>query len=249
MHIIPAIDILNGEVVRLHQGDYTTATVYKSDPTSVARDFQKAGATRLHIVDLDAASGGGKQNRKKLRKIRKLFGGIIELGGGIRNEDDIEELLDIGIDRFVVGTAFAKNPHIVEGWVQHYGKLFIAGIDARDGKVKVSGWQKETELDYLELAERAKSIGMCSIIFTNIAHDGTMQGPDIESTKRVAASSSLPVIHSGGVSTMEDLKLLADSGETKIKGTIVGKAIYERTVDLEEAIKTFQADDEDGEEW
>jgi phosphoribosylformimino-5-aminoimidazole carboxamide ribotide isomerase len=249
MHIIPAIDILNGEVVRLQQGDYTTATVYKSDPISVARDFQKAGATRLHIVDLDAASGNGKQNRKKLRKIRKLFGGIIELGGGIRNEDDIEELLDIGIDRFVVGTAFAKNPHFVEGWVQHYGNLFIAGIDARNGKVKVSGWQKETELDYLELAERAKSIGMCSIIFTNIEHDGTMQGPDIESTKKVAATSDLSVIHSGGIRTMEDLKLLADSEEKKIRGIIVGKAIYEETVDLEEAIKTFQSDDEDTEEW
>lgn len=249
MLIIPAIDLLGGEVVRLDQGDYETAAVYKSDASAVAREFEKAGAKRIHIVDLDAARGGSKNNRKKLRKIRKAFSGIIELGGGIRDESDIEELMDIGIDKFVIGTMFVKNHRIVEGWIQHFGTLFMAGIDALNGKAKISGWEKETDITDVELAERAKKIRISSIIYTNIGKDGMMEGPDIESTVKIANSSGVPVIHSGGISTEEDVKQIVELENTNIKGIIIGKAIYEKTVDLARVIETYQKDDAEGLEW
>jgi phosphoribosylformimino-5-aminoimidazole carboxamide ribotide isomerase len=249
MLIIPAIDLLGGEVVRLHQGDYATATVYRSDAVSVAREFEKAGAKRIHIVDLDAAHGGQRNNRKKLRKIRKAFSGIIEIGGGIRDESDIEELMDIGIDKFVVGTMLVKNYRKVEGWIQHFGKLFLAGIDALEGKVKISGWEKATDMEDVALVDRAKTIGISSIIYTNISRDGTMEGPDVDSTLKIANASAVPVIHSGGIRTTEDIAAVASQNNNKIKAVIVGKALYEGTIDLNQVIEQYQTDESGGSDW
>lgn len=240
MLIIPAIDIFGGECVRLYKGNYSEATVYDKDPVAAAREFERAGAQRLHIVDLDAARGGSKRNRKKIRKIRKAVSCTIQLGGGIRDEDDVAELIDLGIDRLVVGTIFARNTSRVEGWIQHYGPIFVASIDSLDGKVRVDGWENATEIPDVQLARRAKEIGITSLIYTSISKDGTLEGPDVESTKQIAEASNLPVILSGGISSEDDIKQVIDRGDGKIVGIITGKAVYEARLDLEKVFQTYQ---------
>jgi len=240
MLIIPAIDILGGECVRLQQGDYDEVTFYDRDPVAVAREFEKAGIKRIHIVDLDAARNDSRRNRKVIRKIRKAVNSTLELGGGIRDEDDVEELLDIGIDRLVVGSMLAKHPRKVEGWTRHFGEMFIAGIDALDGRVKIHGWEDDSGTGDMELAKEAGAIGMCSIIYTNIARDGMMEGPDIRRTKEIAQASGLPVILSGGVSSLADVEQAAKEGDGKIVGIIIGKAVYEGKINLNDAVAKFQ---------
>ena len=247
MIIIPAIDLLRGQCVRLNQGDYGEATFYDRDPVAVAREFEQAGATRIHIVDLDAAHGDKATNRKKIRKIRKAVSCVIELGGGIRTDDDIEELLDLGIDRLVLGTTFARKPQIVEGWSAHYGNVFVAGIDAKDGYVYVSGWEQKTRTADTELARQAAEVGASGIVYTNIARDGTLSGPDIERTNLIAESSGLPVTLSGGVGTAADVEAVSAGRHTGVRGVIVGKAIYEEAVDLRDLIETYQGDE--GADW
>jgi len=239
MLIIPAIDILGGKCVRLYKGDYRQVSVYEKDPVTVAREFEQAGAKRIHIVDLDAVMGEGRRNRKKIRKIRKAVSCTIELGGGIRSEEDVEELLEIGINRLVVGTIFARNPSRVAGWAQHYGSVFIAGIDSLEGQAKINGWEKRSGNTHLELAKKAREVGVCSIIYTDIARDGTMEGPDTESAKKITQESGLPVILSGGVGTVEDVKKVAENS-FGIVGIIAGKAFYEGKLNLEEVIRKYQ---------
>lgn len=247
MIIIPAIDLLRGKCVRLNQGDYGEATFYDKDPVAVAREFEQAGAKRIHIVDLNAAHGDKATNRKTIRKIRKAVSCVIELGGGIRTDDDIEELLDIGIDRFVLGTTFARNPRIVEGWSAHYGDIFVAGIDAKDGFVYVSGWEQETGLEDTALAQQAKRVGASGIIYTNIERDGTLSGPDIGRTNLMAETSGLPVVLSGGIGSQEDVKTVIENSHRGVRGVIVGKAIYEGTLELKTLIDTFQGSE--GADW
>jgi len=231
MMLIPSIDILGGKCVRLLQGDFDESTVYDKDPVAVAREFEAAGARRIHLVDLDAARGDSGVNRSKIRKIRRAVKCTLQLGGGIRSEDDIEELLDVGIDRFVIGTAFARRPEIVEGWTAHYGGIFLAGIDARDGKVQVSGWEEDSGIDDITLAKRARELGACGIIYTNIEKDGALQGPDIVRTNLIAESCGLPVILSGGISSAEDVEKVATEAHKNIVGVIAGRAIYEEKLD------------------
>ncbi len=240
MLIIPAIDILGGECVRLYQGDYSQVTVYEKDPVTAAREFEKAGAKRIHIVDLDAARGGSKRNRKKIRKIRKAVSCSLQLGGGIRDEEDVTELIDLGIDYLVLGTIFARNANRVEGWIKHYGPIFIAGIDALNGKVQISGWEQTTEISDTELAKRAKEIGITGIIYTSIAKDGTLEGPDIDATKRIAEAAQLPIIHSGGISSTEDIEQIVNCNIENVTGIITGKAVYEERFNLQEAIQKIQ---------
>ena len=247
MIIIPAIDLLRGGCVRLNQGDYGEATFYDKDPVAVAREFEQAGAKRIHIVDLDAAHGDKATNRKTIRKIRKAVSCVIELGGGIRTDDDIEELLDLGIDRLVLGTTFARKPQIVEGWSAHYGSIFVAGIDARDGFVYVSGWEQKTGREDTVLAQQAKKVGASSIIYTNIERDGTLSGPDIDRTNLMAESSGLPVVLSGGIGSPEHVKSVIEDSHKGVTGVIVGKAIYEAAVDLKTLIDTYQGSE--GADW
>lgn len=244
MLIIPAIDIIGGECVRLYQGDYSKVTVYDKDPVNAAREFEKAGAKRIHIVDLDAARGGSKGNRKKIRKIRKAVSCELELGGGIRDEEDVTELIDLGIDYLVVGTTFARNASRVEGWIQHYGPIFIAGIDAFDGKVHVSGWEQSTDLKDTDLAKRAGDAGIHSIIYTSIAKDGTLEGPDIDSTRRVAEAAGIPVVHSGGIASESDIQSIAELKIPNVTGIITGKAVYEEKFNLEKVIADYQKEPE-----
>ena len=233
MTIVPAIDILGGECVRLVRGEYTEATVYEKDPVAMARRLAEAGARRLHIVDLDAAHGDPRTNRKKIRKIRRAVDATIQLGGGIRRDEDIEELLDLGIDRLVIGTAFARNPDAVAGWVAHYGEVFLAGIDAFDGQVRIGGWETETTQRDVELAARARAAGVSAIVYTSIERDGTMAGPDIERTNAVAVAGGLPVIPSGGVGSTADLDRVKAEAAPNVVAVIVGKAIYEGAIALD----------------
>jgi phosphoribosylformimino-5-aminoimidazole carboxamide ribotide isomerase len=249
MTVIPAIDILGGECVRLVRGDYQEATIYERDPVAMARRFAQAGAKRIHVVDLDAARGDARTNRKKIRKIRRAVDVTIQLGGGIRRDEDIEELLDLGIDRLVVGTAFARRPENVAGWVAHYGDVFLVGIDSLDGMVRVSGWEKETSIRDIDLAQKAREAGVAGIIFTSIARDGTMEGPDVQGTNAVAEASRIPVILSGGIGSMADLEKVRSGAAKNVVGIIVGKAIYEGTIDVEEVFKDPVATGADEMEW
>lgn len=249
MIIIPAIDILDGVCVRLLKGNYNESTIYTSDPMGMAKKLVGSGCERLHIVDLDAARGRGKKNREIIRKIRNSIDVIIETGGGIRTDADVEELLDIGIDRLILGTVFAKNPEIASRWTEKYGDHFIAGIDALNGEVKISGWEEGSSLTDTNLAEHAAENGIISIIYTNIDKDGTLEGPDIENSIRIAEVAKLPVIISGGISRDDDFKVISDLNYPGIAGVITGKAVYENRIDLQKVIEKYQKPFNEGEKW
>lgn len=205
--------------MRLHQGNYETAVQYPRNPVEQAEYFAQLGVKRIHIVDLDAAKGQGN-NRSWIRRIRLAVPCMLEVGGGIRSQADVEELLSVGVQRLVLGTVLIRNPETVEGWVGQYGKLFLAGIDARKGIVRVSGWQEGSGLSDIDASLLAQKVGMIGIIYTNIERDGTLQGPDRERALRIAATSHLPVILSGGVSSIEDIHRAAqDSIDMPLKTT------------------------------
>ncbi len=245
MIIIPAIDLLDGKCVRLLKGDYNAVSSYENNPAEMAAEFQNMGVKRLHLVDLDAARGQGRNNRKQIREIRDVFQGLIEVGGGVRSEEDIRELLDAGVDRLIVGTVLAKDPDLVADWVKQFGPVFIAGIDALDGEVKVSGWEKGTSLKDEDLAVKCREIGIGNIIYTNIAKDGTLEGPDLERTSRIADVSGLAVTLSGGISSQEDVDMVCRKGHSGIKGIITGKAVYEGRINVENSIKAYQLENEE----
>lgn len=260
MVIIPAIDLLGGACVRLHQGNYGTAIRYSRNPVEQAQFFADLGVKRIHIVDLDAAKGQGN-NRSWIRKIRQAVPSLLEVGGGIRTEADVEELLDAGVERLVLGTVFIREPDTVRRWVSRFGKQFLAGIDAREGIVRVSGWQEGSSFTDAEAARLAQETGMTGIIYTNIERDGTLQGPDAEQALRMAEVSRLPVIVSGGVSSEEDVHRVAQKSSALtsnqdrddalflapqnpgIVGIIIGKAYYEGKVDLKSLLSLYPQPD------
>ena len=248
MIIIPAIDLIDGKCVRLTKGDYGTSRVYNEDPVETARAFQRAGAKRIHIVDLDAARADGN-NRRVIKKIQASVDCLVETGGGIRTDDDVKELVDCGITRMIAGTVLAKNPDLVAGWISKYGKYFIAGIDALNGEVKVSGWEKGSGLTDTQLAKTSADMGIISIVYTNIDRDGMLSGPDIDNTLRIAEEAGIPVILSGGISSADDIKEASERGRGKgISGIITGKAVYEGRIDLAEVISAGQVSSGDM-EW
>lgn len=249
MIIIPAIDILDGACVRLLKGNYNESTIYTSNPVEMAKTLVGSGCERLHIVDLDAARGKGKNNREIIRKIRNSIDVVIETGGGIRTEADVKELLEIGVDRLILGTVFAKNPEIAGQWTEKYGNHFVAGIDALNGDVKISGWEESSSLKDTTLAEQAAKNGIISIIYTNIDKDGTLEGPDIENSIRIAEVSKLPVIISGGISSDNDFKLISDLNHSGIAGVITGKAVFENRIDLQKVIEKYQKPFKNGGIW
>jgi len=242
MLVVPAIDLLGGRCVRLHQGDYAQAETYDLDPIEVARGFAAAGAQRIHLVDLDAARTGAGTNRPIIGAIRRAVGVTVEVGGGIRTDDDVKALADQGVDRLVVGTILVKNPDMVARWTAQYGAKFVAGIDARDGEVKVSGWEEGSSLRDLDLAARCRDLGLISIVYTNIARDGTLGGPDLERTLAVAEAAGLPVILSGGIASMDDFEAVKQADHPLLAGVITGKALYKNRIDLAEVIRCYQND-------
>jgi len=241
MIIIPAIDILDGKCVRLYKGDYATKEVVAQDPVETAKAFINEGATHIHIVDLNGArqdeTGKKRQNFGVISKICK-FGANVDVGGGIRSIEHIEEALDAGADKVVLGSAALKNPEFLAESLKKYGEKIIVGIDAQNGFVKTEGWIEESNTHYLDFARKVVTMGAKNIIFTDISKDGTLSGVNFDEVKAIneAANNISPcnVIASGGIRDMEDIKALKKLG---IYGAICGKSIYTKTLNLKEAIE------------
>ena len=243
MLIIPAVDLLGGQAVRLYQGSYDQVSTYDSDPVAAACRLEQAGIKRLHVVDLDAARNAGGQpgphNRQVIAAIRKATHCEVEVGGGIRSLRDVQELADAGVDWFIVGTALVKNPLEVRTWIERFPGRFIAGIDARDGVVKIAGWEGDAGASDLAVAGQAREMGFSAIIYTNISRDGTLDGPDLARTKAVAQVAQLPVIVSGGVGSSADIEAVIADADPLIGGIITGKALYEGRIDLRALCQRF----------
>lgn len=231
--IIPAIDIREGKCVRLYQGDYSRQTVFADDPLTMALQWQTQGAEWLHVVDLDGALAGKPQNLSIVEEIVKQTELFVEVGGGIRNEDTIAEILERGVTRVVLGTLAVEDLALLERICHRFDEAVVVGIDARDGRVAVRGWQKSTMIGVLEMAGRMVSAGVKRIIYTDIARDGTLTEPDFVMTGGLVSSVDIPVIASGGVSSMEHLTRLKSLG---VEGVIIGKALYTGDINLAKAI-------------
>jgi len=234
MIIIPAIDLKDGSCVRLLQGRKEDVTVYSNDPASTASKWESCGAKLLHIVDLDGAFSGSQKNFESIIKIRKSVKMELEVGGGIRDIERIDILITSGINRVILGTAAIKNPEIVKEACRKYpGQIFV-GIDAKDGLAAVKGWVEVTHVRAIELALKMQECGAAGIIYTDISRDGMLSGPNIEATSRMVEALKIPVIASGGISSLDDIKKLY--GIKGLWGAITGKALYSGKLDLKEAI-------------
>ena len=235
MKIIPAIDLKNGRCVRLLQGKEDQETVYGEDPVETALSFEEQGAQQIHLVDLDGAFGGESKNLEQVERIAQAVKVPLQLGGGIRSLDDISRVFDLGVSLVIIGTIAVKNPKILKEAIERFGNQLILGLDAKDEKVAVSGWVEVTEFSDEEFANKWKLFGIERVIYTDIARDGMLTGPNLNSLRRMATSTGLKVTASGGVSSLGDLKKLAELERDGVDEVIVGKAIYERKLDLREA--------------
>jgi phosphoribosylformimino-5-aminoimidazole carboxamide ribotide isomerase len=233
MEVIPAVDIKGGRCVRLYQGDYDKETVFSENPVDVAMGWKAQGARRLHVIDLDGAAGGEPVNIKVIEAIVKLAGLPVQLGGGIRDEATVARLLEIGIDRVILGTVAVENPELVKNLCQKYGEAVVVGIDARDGYVATRGWLKATAVKALELSLRMVDLGVRRIIYTDIKRDGTLTEPDFEAIAMMVKGVGLPVIAAGGISKIGHLRKLKGLG---VEGAILGKAIYTGDINLKQAL-------------
>lgn len=235
MLVIPAIDLKDGQCVRLLQGRKDAVTSYSNDPASTAKRWESCGAKLLHVVDLDGAFTGSQKNFEAIKKIRAAVAMDIEVGGGIRDIKKVNELVGIGINRIILGTAVIENPALLEESVRNYPGKIIVGIDAKDGKAAVKGWVEITSVDTKKLARDVEKNGASGIIYTDISRDGMLTGPNIQAMREMVDTVNIPVIASGGVSSMEDIMAL--KAIKNLWGVITGKAIYSGAVDLKEAIK------------
>ncbi len=236
MLVIPAIDLKEGQCVRLEQGLMDKATVYGRDPAAQALAWQEQGAELLHIVDLDGAFAGVPKNREAISAIVAALDIPVQIGGGIRDLDTIAAYLDLGIKRVILGTVAKENPELVKEACRRFPGSIVVGIDARDGYVAVRGWADVTEKKASELAKEMEDYGVEAIIYTDIARDGMMQGPNLKTTGELARSISIPVIASGGVSRLQDIQDLMQLESDGVIGAITGKAIYSGALNLREAI-------------
>ena len=239
MEIIPAIDLLNGSCVRLHQGDYEKVTHFNEDPVAQALDWQQQGATRLHLVDLDGAKSGQPVNDSSVRAIISALNIPVQLGGGVRTLQRAEELLAFGLERVILGTVAIEQPQLVKQLAQNNPGRIVVGIDANNGKVATRGWTSQSEISATDLAIDLNQAGIAAIISTDIATDGTLAGPNLEALHAMANSSSVPVIASGGVGCMADLLSLLALEPYGVTGVIVGRALYDGAVDLREATQAM----------
>ena len=238
MLLIPAIDLKNGRCVRLLQGEAAAETVYSDDPAAMARSFEDAGAKRLHLVDLDGAFLGKGANLASIRSILKNISIPVQLGGGLRTAENIEQMFEIGVSSVIVGTMAVKNQDVLEDVIQRFsGEKIILGIDARNRKVSIEGWQEGTEIDDVEFALRWKKLGIQRIVFTDIARDGMLSGPNMEALRDFARRTGLKIVASGGISSMDDLEKLKTLEVDGVDQVISGKAIYEGKLDLKEVFK------------
>ena len=235
--VIPAVDIREGKAVRLAQGDYNRETVYDTDPLDAARRWVDAGASRLHLVDLDAAKSGDAANRDSIVRIARECDVPVEIGGGVRSLDVVRDYLDAGVRWVIVGTAAVTDPDFVRSAATDYPERVILGIDARDGMVKTAGWMESTKIRAVELARSYEDVRIAAIIYTDISRDGVGGGVDLDGTLEMARKSPFPVIASGGVHDAADIGRVASLFTDGITGVIVGRALYEGTLTLEAAME------------
>jgi phosphoribosylformimino-5-aminoimidazole carboxamide ribotide isomerase len=232
MLVIPAIDLMDGQVVRLRKGDFATRTVYGSDPGEVARSFGAAGAERIHVVDLDGARAGRPVNVAAVEAIARA-GVPFEVGGGLRRIEDVERVLALGAGWAVLGTAAVERLDLVREACARFPGRIVAGIDAKGGEVAVAGWEQGSGLPAVEVARRVKQAGVALVEYTDVARDGMFSGVDAEGAARLAREAGLPVVASGGVASLDDVRACKAAG---VFGVIVGKALYEKRIDLAEAV-------------
>ena len=240
MILYPAIDLKDGKCVRLYKGDMEEATVFNDDPAAQALAFQNAGAEWLHLVDLNGAFAGQPLNAAPVEAILAAVSIPAQLGGGIRDMATIEMWLDKGISRVILGTVAVEDPGLVTEAAKKFPGRIAVGIDARDGKVATKGWAEETDRDVTKLAKTYEDAGIAAIIYTDINRDGAMQGPNVEATAALAKAVSIPIIASGGVSSLDDLRALKSSG-APLNGAISGRALYDGAIDLAEALTVLCA--------
>jgi len=238
MIIIPAIDILDNEAVRLYKGDYSQKTVYSTKPWELVQGFNKNGAELIHLVDLNGARKADATNKDCIVRIRKEANVKIQLGGGIRDMEKLKYYESLGIDKFIIGTAAVNDPKFLDDALTFIGTdRIIISVDALDGLVRVSGWEVKTQIRYEELLTRLDKQGITQIIFTDISHDGTLSGPNLESYKHILDNFNFQLIASGGIASLKDIiELTAINSKRPLYGIITGKAIYEGRLDLREAI-------------
>lgn len=234
--LYPAIDIRDGKAVRLLRGDYQAMTVYHDHPAEVAQNFVKQGAQFLHVVDLDGAKDGSLRNREAIAEIVRSVPIPVQVGGGIRNGETLESLFRLGVARCILGTAAVEQPDFVREALQKYGEKIAIGIDARDGRVAVKGWLETADILAVDLGKQLKEWGATRVIFTDIARDGTLTGPNLPAIVRMAEETGLGVIASGGVKEIADVQALAAHRAQGVAGAIIGKALYAGKVDLSQAL-------------
>ncbi|MBO5784031.1 MAG: 1-(5-phosphoribosyl)-5-[(5-phosphoribosylamino)methylideneamino]imidazole-4-carboxamide isomerase [Clostridia bacterium] len=237
MILFPAIDLFEGQAVRLFKGDYAQMTVYNSDPVAVARDFAAKGATHVHLVDLEGAKSGTTPNLQTVCAIKKETGLFCEVGGGIRSMEVVDRYLTSGLDRVILGTAAVSDPAFLDAAVRKYGEKIAVGVDIKDGCVAVKGWTESSGLDAFAFCEDMQKRGVTTLICTDISRDGAMRGANHQLYQQLAERFSMKIIASGGVSSMEDVKKLA---ALDLYGAIIGKAYYTGAIDLEKAIHDHQ---------
>jgi phosphoribosylformimino-5-aminoimidazole carboxamide ribotide isomerase len=241
MILFPAIDLKDGVCVRLQQGDMARATVFNRDPAAQAHEFEAEGFRHLHVVDLDGAFAGKPRNAAAIERILETVGLCVQLGGGIRDMATIEGWLDKGVDRVIIGTAAVRDPALVKEAASKFPKRVAVGLDARDGKVATQGWAETSELTALELARRFEDAGVAAIIYTDIARDGLLKGLNLDATIALAEAISVPVIASGGLASIDDVKALLEPRARKLQGAIAGRALYDGRLDATEALRMIRA--------
>ena len=236
MIIIPAVDIKGGKCVRLEQGLMDRETIFSDQPAEMALGWEKKGAQRLHLVDLDGAASGKAANKKAIKSLVDIVSIPVQVGGGIRSLDCIEEYVNLGVERIIIGTGAYKNPELVKMACKHYPGRIIVAIDSRDDYVSVEGWTEATSTVAIDLAKRFEALGIIAIIYTDIGRDGMKTGPNTGAISRFAKNINIPVIAAGGIASIKDIEDLMPLEDDGVEGIIVGRALYDRSITLEEAI-------------
>jgi phosphoribosylformimino-5-aminoimidazole carboxamide ribotide isomerase len=239
--LFPAIDLKDGLCVRLQQGDMARATVFNRDPAAQAHEFEREGFRHLHIVDLDGAFAGKPMNGAAVERILETVGLCVQLGGGIRNMATIEGWLEKGVNRVIIGTAAVRDPALVKDAARKFPKRVAVGLDARDGKVAVEGWAETSELTVLDIAKRFEDAGVAAIIYTDVARDGMLKGLNLDATIALADAISIPVIASGGLASIDDVRQMIEPRAQKLEGAIVGRALYDGRLDATEALALIRS--------
>jgi phosphoribosylformimino-5-aminoimidazole carboxamide ribotide isomerase len=238
MIIIPAIDIKRGKVVRLTQGKFDHQTIYNDDPSVIAQEWQQQGASLIHVVDLDGAQTGEIANTSSIKQIKKSVTIPIEVGGGIRNTATIDRLINLGVERIILGTRAVEDLAFIKGVIAQWGDRIAISLDCVNGLVAKKGWVEVSDIKGKDLAKDLERLGLKTLIYTDIARDGVLTGPNIDGLKEILSSCSLDIIASGGISSLDDLTALSHLNESRLIGTIVGKALYEHKFTLHDAIRT-----------